>query len=298
MGCQSVSLCLLGGESLNVAPAPSFPDRRGLSYLASGCDLDALGMLGSVLFHHLLVLRLVNLLGALVVCLRHLLTHDLSEGIIGALRVEPLLLGLLLLFSSFLLASLSLYSLDVRLGEDTLGARLPVSFVKFRLFEAVRALKFPRGIVDTDLVINLDSLMEDCREDMLSIWGPGNADCAIGLSLPDLFVAIEGPEVDFSRKVSEATNKYGLGKWANSNCVPIAFPILEKWLTMLVIEGGYCGLHARDDNESLSVWDPNNIMNHVVEDWDKRPCLSPLQLNILACMLTIVAFAGRVNEVL
>lgn len=255
-------------------------------------------MLGSVLFHHLLVLRLVNLLGALVVCLRHLLTHDLGESIIGALRVEPLLLGLLLFFSGFLLASMSFYSLDVRLGEDALGARLPVSFVKFRLFEAVRALKLPCGIVDADLVINLDSFMEDCREDVFPIWGPGNADCAIGFSLSDLLVAIQGPEVDFSRKVSKTTNKYGLGERAYSNCVPVTFPILEKWLAMLVIESCYCGLHARDDDESLSIWDPYNIMNHVVEDWDKRPCLSPLELNILASMLTIVAFTGRVDKIL
>lgn len=140
--------------------------------------------------------------------------------------------------------------------------------------------------------------MEDCRQDVFSIGGPSNADCAIGFSLPDFFVAIQGPEVDFSCKVSEATNKYSLGEWAYSNCVPVTFPILKKWLAKLVIEGGYCGLHARDDNESLSIWDPNNIMNHVVKDWDKRPCLSPLELNILAGMLTIVAFTGGVNKVL
>ena len=108
MGCQSVSLCLLGGESLNVAPAPSFPDRRGLSYLASGCDLDTLGMLGSVLFHHLLVLSLVNLLGTLVVRLGHLLAHDLRESVIGPLGVEPLLLGFLFLLCRLLLAGLGL----------------------------------------------------------------------------------------------------------------------------------------------------------------------------------------------
>jgi hypothetical protein len=140
--------------------------------------------------------------------------------------------------------------------------------------------------------------VEDCRENMFSIWGPSNADCAISFRLSDFFVGIDGPEVDFSCKVSEATNKYGLGEWAYSNCVPVTFPILEKWLAMLVIEGGYCGLHARDDNESLSIWDPNNVMNHIVEDWDKRPCLSSLELNILTGMFTIVAFTGRVNEIL
>ena len=140
--------------------------------------------------------------------------------------------------------------------------------------------------------------MEDCREDMFSIRGPSNADCAIGFSLSNLFVGIEGPEVDFSRKISETTNKHSLGEWANSNRVPVTFTILEKWLAMLVIEGGYCGLHARDDNESLSIWDPDDIMDHVVEDRDKRSCLSSLELNILAGMLTIVTFAGRVNEVL
>ena len=76
--------------------------------MASGRDLDALSMLGSVLFHHLLVLSLVNFLGTLVVCLRHLLAHDLREGVIGTLGVEPLLLGLLFLLCGLLLAGLGL----------------------------------------------------------------------------------------------------------------------------------------------------------------------------------------------
>lgn len=173
-----------------------------------------------------------------------------------------------------------------------------MSLVELRFLEAVRALEFACGIVDADLVVHLDSFIEDCREDVLSICGPGNAHCAIGFCLSDFFVGVQGPEVDFSCKVSEAANKYGLGEWANSNCVPIAFPIFEKRLAMLVIEGSYCGLHARDDDESLSIWDPHNVMNHVVEDWDKRPCLASLELNILAGMLAIVAFSGRVYEVL
>jgi hypothetical protein len=173
-----------------------------------------------------------------------------------------------------------------------------VSFVELRFLEAVRALEFPCGIVDADLVVNLDSFIQDCGEDMFSICGPGNTHCTIGFCLSDFFVGVQAPEVDFSSEVAETTNKYGLGEWADSNCVPIAFPILEKWLAVLVIEGGHCGLHARDDDESLSIRYPDDVMNHVVEDWDKGPCLASLELNILAGMLTIVAFTGRVYEVL
>jgi len=173
-----------------------------------------------------------------------------------------------------------------------------VSFVELRFLEAVRALEFSSGIIDADLVVHLDSFIQDCREDMFSICGPGNAHCAIGFCLSDFFVGIQGPEVDFSGEVSETTNKYGLGEWADSNCVPVTFPIFKKWLAMLVIESGHCGLHARDDDESLSIRDPDDVMNHVVEDWDKGPSLASLELNILAGMLTIVAFSGRVNEVL
>lgn len=108
LGSQSVSLGLLGGKCLNIAPAPGFPDRRGFGHVASGCNLDALCMLGSVLLHHLLILSLVNLLGTLVVRLGHLLAHDLRESVIGPLGVEPLLLGLLFLLCGFLLGGLGL----------------------------------------------------------------------------------------------------------------------------------------------------------------------------------------------
>ena len=108
LGSQSVSLGLLGGNGLDIAPAPGLPDRGVFGYVARGRNLDALSVLGSVLFHHLLVLSLVNLLGTLVVCLGHLLAHDLRESVIGPLGVEPLLLGLLFLLCGFLLASLGL----------------------------------------------------------------------------------------------------------------------------------------------------------------------------------------------
>ena len=160
LGSQSLSLGLPGCKSLNITPAPSFPDRGCFSYVASGCDLDTLSMLASVFFHHLLVLSLVDLFGTLIISLRHLLTHDLSKSVVASLWVEPLLaLGLLFLLCGLLLASLRLNSLNVRLEEDTLGARLPVSFVQLRIFEAIRALKLSSCIVDSDLVINLDSFV-------------------------------------------------------------------------------------------------------------------------------------------
>lgn len=108
LGSQSVSLGFLGGNSLDIAPAPGFPDRRVFGHVTRGRDLDALSVLGSVLFHHLLVLSLVNLLGTLVVRLGHLLAHDLRESVIGPLGVEPLLLGFLFLLCRLLLAGLGL----------------------------------------------------------------------------------------------------------------------------------------------------------------------------------------------
>jgi len=65
-------------------------------------------MLLSMLFHELFILVLVDLLGALLVGLGHLLTHDLRECIVAALRVEPTLCWLFLLFHCFLLLSLNL----------------------------------------------------------------------------------------------------------------------------------------------------------------------------------------------
>ncbi len=65
-------------------------------------------MLLGMFFHEFFILVLVDLLWALLMGLGHLLTHDLGEGIVAALRVEPTLRWLFLLFHCFLLLSLNL----------------------------------------------------------------------------------------------------------------------------------------------------------------------------------------------
>ena len=83
------------------------------------------------------------------------------------------------------------------------------------------------SIIYADFIVDLDSLMQDSREDMLSICSPSDPHCAISLGLSDFLVAVEGPEIDFSCEVSETTYQDSLREWANSHCVSISFSILK-----------------------------------------------------------------------
>jgi hypothetical protein len=67
---------------------------------------------------------------------------------------------------------------------------------------------------------------------------------------------------------------------------------------MFVIKSSNCGLHAWHNNKSLTVGNPNNIMNHIIENRNKWSLLSTLQLNILACMLSVVALSRWIYKVL
>lgn len=99
--------------------------------MALGTRLDAFSMLLSMFLHQLLILGLINLLGALLMCLGHLLSHYLSESIVGTLRVEPFLLWLLFFLSSLLLLALLLNLLEVWFWENTFRVWLPIGFIEF-----------------------------------------------------------------------------------------------------------------------------------------------------------------------
>lgn len=148
------------GKSLDVSLTPGLPDWGFLGSLGGRATLDAFSMLLSVLLRHFLVLGLIHLFWSLLVCLGHLLTHNLSKSVVAAGWIKPFLLGLFLFLGRFLLG-LSLDLLDVWFGEGTLGIGLPVSLIELRFLEALRTLELTGRIVDSDLIVHLNSLMQD-----------------------------------------------------------------------------------------------------------------------------------------
>lgn len=65
-----------------------------------------------------------------------------------------------------------------------------------------------------------------------------------------------------------------------------------------VIHGGRARLLAREHDELGAFASPGNVLNLVVEDWDEGPVLTLVDPDELQGVLTVVALARRVVEVL
>jgi hypothetical protein len=104
---------------------------------------------------------------------------------------------------------------------------------------------------------------------MLAVRCPMNSYRAISLGLANFFVIFEAPEVNFTCQVSKTTNKCNLRERANLYSVSIPFAKFKKGIAIFVIQCSYCWLSSRDDNKSLSILYPYDIMNHTIKDWNK-----------------------------
>jgi len=173
-----------------------------------------------------------------------------------------------------------------------------VSFIELWIFETLTAKKLTYSIIDADFVVNFDSLVKDRRKNVQAIGSPVDANWAVGFGLAYLFVGIESPKVNFSCKVTETSNQNGLGEGTDSNCVSVAFAILKEGVRVLIIESSCRRLHTWHNNESLSIRYPDDIMNHSIKYWHENSSFASLKLNILACMLSIVAFSRWINKIL
>jgi len=90
LSSKQLSLSLLDSLSFNVALAPRlfFNWRRFLLVSGRSSSKERCVLL-SLLLHDFLVLGLINLLGSLLVSLRHLLTHNLGKGARATRWVKP-----------------------------------------------------------------------------------------------------------------------------------------------------------------------------------------------------------------
>jgi len=179
---------------------------------SSVCLSNVVGMLLSLLLHDFLVGVLFQMSWPLLVCLCHLLSHDLLESTVTPTRwnIESLLFWLsltvhLLLF--FLIDDPSSYLLLSRFLESSLGIGLPLDVVEFRFLEAFSAELLANGREDLDLIVYLDSVVQDRGHNVLGIGRPVYGDSAVSLGLPNLLLSVQTPEVHFSSKISKSAHK-------------------------------------------------------------------------------------------
>lgn len=133
---------------------------------------------------------------------------------------------------------------------------------------------------------------------MCSIWCPFNAYSAIWFSFSVFNVSIKVPDINFTCKVSEATNNSSVLEGVYSDCVSVSLAKFKLWIGEFVIQSSYCWLSTRDHNEIVSKCWPFYIMNHCIKYRYEYSGFSSNQLNKLETVLTIVVFTSRINIVL
>lgn len=178
-------------------------------------------------------------------------------------------------------------------------------FSKMKLWEGLSTFEQDfRSICSENLetVINLQSLIENRGENVPSTSTPGNSGCAWRLSLLDctyFFLLIKIPEIHFSLgDVSKTTDDQRMSEWANSDRVSEPFTKLESRLTIHVVHSGSGWLLSRNYDELLTWRCPYNILNLVVKDWDEMSILSLVDSYILKRVLSIVALARWIVQIL
>ena len=72
----------------------------------------------------------------------------------------------------------------------------------------------------------------------------------------------------------------------------------EQSIAVLVVQCRYGRLCARYQDELFSILEPSDILNHVLEDGHVLSVTSSKYLNVLKAVLSIVALASRVSQVL
>ena len=114
-----------------------------------------------------------------------------------------------------------------------------------------------------------------------------------------LCAAVEVVDIHFSLgDVSKTTNNHGVVKGADPHRVSEPLGKLEHGLAIAVVHSSGGRLLTREHNELRAVGSPGNILYLVVEDRDESPVLSLVDPDELEGVLAIVAFAGRVVEIL
>jgi hypothetical protein len=89
-----------------------------------------------------------------------------------------------------------------------------------------------------------------------------------------------------------------LAEWANSDGVSEPLAELESRLSIHVVQGGGGWLLAGHHDEFLAVWGPDHILDLVVKHWDEVPILALVDPDILQGVLSVVALARGVVQIL
>ena len=110
---------------------------------------------------------------------------------------------------------------------------------------------------------------------------------------------LDVPEIHLSFcNIAEASEHEALRKGADLDRVTEALAELESGLALAVIQGRRCRLLSRDYYEFFAVWGPLYILNLIIECRNESPGLSLVYFYILERVLSVIALAGGVVQVL
>jgi len=225
----------------------------------------------------ILLLRVVvQLTGTLITGLTHFLPHNLAESTIVASVSKSAFRCL-----QSLLFSLSSESVNWGFFELVLCGGLPLNRVKHIKHLTFTEQAFATWREQVNRVIDFYSFVKHARHQVNTIWCPFNIDCTIRFRLADVIHFFETPKVNLSCQVSKASNHRDLGERTHSDCVTVTLAEFEKWTAVFIIKSSSGWLNARYYDECFAGRNPCNIMNHVVENWNKLTVTTSKYLNIL-----------------
>jgi hypothetical protein len=145
---------------------PPWLSHWGIVYCSCVCLSNIASMLLSLFIHDVLVRVLLQVSRPLLVCLGHLLPHDLLEHTVPSTRrhVESLLLGLTLSVNLLLFILTDDLGGDLLLSgflESALRVGLPLDVVELGVFVAFGAELLANGREYLDLIVNFNSVIKD-----------------------------------------------------------------------------------------------------------------------------------------